>query len=119
MRFLTRSYYHINSLCANKNGLIFIFQAEKRQQLWQNGQRNGLHSFERLDNRRITESQSRHISWFGMYALNNNNTGTCTSYPSLLQRLGFTLFYDPIQEIARCGVQNFCSFEEVDIWGRL
>ena len=49
MRFLRRSYYHISSLCANKNGLIFIFQAEKRQQLWQNGQRNGLHSFERLD----------------------------------------------------------------------
>ena len=48
-RFLTRSYYHISCLCANKNGLIFIFQAEKRQQLWQNGQRNGLHSFERLD----------------------------------------------------------------------
>ena len=49
MRFLTRSYYHISSLCANQNGLIFIFQAEKRQQLWQNGQRNGLHSFERPD----------------------------------------------------------------------
>ena len=48
-RFLTRGYYHISSLRANKNGLIFIFQAEKRQQLWQNGQRNGLHSFERLD----------------------------------------------------------------------
>ena len=70
-------------------------------------------------NRRTTESQSRHINWFGMYTVNNNNTGTCTSYPSLLQRLGFTLFYDPIQEIARCGVQNFCSFEEVDIWGKL
>ena len=27
-----------------------FFQAEKRQQIWQNGQRNGLvHSFERLD----------------------------------------------------------------------
>ena len=51
-------------------------------------------------NRRITESQSRHINWFGMYAINNNNIGTCTSYPSLLQRLGFTPFYDPIQEIA-------------------
>ena len=51
-------------------------------------------------NRRITESQSRHINWFGMNAVNNNNIGTCTSYPSLLQRLGFTLFYDPIQEIA-------------------
>ena len=70
-------------------------------------------------NRRITESQSRHINWFGKYPVNNNNIGTCTSYPSLLQRLGFTLFYDPIQEIARCGVQHFCSFEEVDIWGRL
>ena len=43
-------------------------------------------------NRRITESQSRHINWFGMYAVNNNNIGTCTSYPSFLQRLGFTLF---------------------------
>ena len=49
-------------------------------------------------NRRITESQSRHINWFGMYTV--NNIGTCTSYPSLLQRLGFTLFYDPIQEVA-------------------
>ena len=51
MRSLTRSYYNypITSLCANKNGLIFIFQAEKRQQVWQNGQRNGLCSFERLD----------------------------------------------------------------------
>ena len=70
-------------------------------------------------NRRITESQSRRINWFGMYAVNNNNIGTCTSYPSLLQRLGFTLFYDPIREIANCGVQFFYSFEEVDIWGRL
>ena len=70
-------------------------------------------------NRRITESQSRHINWFGMYTVNNNNIGTSTSYPSLLQRLGFTHFYDPIQEITRCGVQHFCSFEEVDIWGRL
>ena len=24
-------------------------------------------------NRRITESQSRHINWFGMYTVNNNN----------------------------------------------
>ena len=70
-------------------------------------------------NRRITESQSRHINWFGMYTVNNNKIGTCTSYPSLLQRLGFTLFYDPIWEIANSGVQFFCSFEEVDIWGRL
>ena len=70
-------------------------------------------------NRRITESQSRHINWFGMYTVNNNNTGTCTSYPSLLQRLGFTLFYDPIRQIANCGVQFFCPFEKVDIWGRL
>ena len=43
-------------------------------------------------NRRMTESQSRHINWFGMYTVNNNHIGTCTSYPSLLQRLGFTLF---------------------------
>ena len=43
-------------------------------------------------NRRITESQSRLINWFGKYPVNNNKIGTCTSYPSLLQRLGFTLF---------------------------
>ena len=44
-------------------------------------------------NRRITESPSRHISWFGMYAGNNNNIGPCTSYLSLfIQRLCFTLF---------------------------
>ena len=35
-------------------------------------------------NRRITESQSRHINWFGMYAVNNNNIGTCTSYLSVV-----------------------------------
>ena len=43
-------------------------------------------------NKRITESQSTHINRFGMYAVNNNNIETCTSYSSLLQRLGFTLF---------------------------
>ena len=119
MRFLTRSNYDINSLCANKNGLIFFFQAEKRQQFGKMVREMDCIHLRGWINRRITESQSRHINWFGMYALNNNNTGTCTSYPSLLQRLGFTVFYDPIQEIAHCGVQNFCSFEEVDIWGKL
>ena len=53
MRFLTRSYYRITSLCANKKLMVlnlkyFFFGAEKRQ-IWQNGLRNGLHSFERLD----------------------------------------------------------------------
>ena len=43
-------------------------------------------------NRRTTELQSRHINWFGMYAVNNNKIGTCTSYLSLLQRLGFIHF---------------------------
>ena len=43
-------------------------------------------------NRGISESKSRHINWFGMYAVNNDNIGTCTSYLSLVQRLGFTLF---------------------------
>ena len=47
-------------------------------------------------NRRITESQSWHINWFGMYAVNNNNTGTCTSYLSFfIQRLGFIHFLWP------------------------
>ena len=44
-------------------------------------------------NRRMLESQSRNINWFGMYAVNNNHIETCTSYLSLfIQRLGFTLF---------------------------
>ena len=59
-----------------------------------------------------------------MYAVENNNIGTRTSYPSLVQRLAWLYtFYDPIQEIADCRVQLFCSgffsFEEVDFWGRL
>ena len=35
-------------------------------------------------NRRTTEAHSRHINWFGMYAVNNNNIGTCTSYLSVV-----------------------------------
>ena len=42
--------------------------------------------------KRITELQSMHINRFGMYAVNNNDIETCTSYLSLFQRLGFTLF---------------------------
>ena len=58
-------------------------------------------------NRRITESQSRHINWFGMYAVNNNKIGTCTSYSSLLQRLGFTLF---MTQFARLPIVWFSFF---------
>ena len=75
-------------------------------------------------NRRITESQSRNINWFGMYTVNNNKIGTCTSYlVSFVTETLFYTFYDPVWETADCGVQFFCSgffsFEEVDIWGRL
>ena len=35
-------------------------------------------------NRRTTEAQSRHINWFGMYTVNNNKIGTCTSYLSVV-----------------------------------
>ena len=70
-------------------------------------------------NRRMTESQSRHINWFGMYTVNNNKIGTCTSYPSLLQRLGFTLFMTQFGRLPVVGFSFFCSFEKVDIWGRL
>ena len=72
-------------------------------------------------NRRMTESQSRHINWFGMYAVNNNNIGTCTSYqlPIFVTEIWFYTLYDPVREIANCGVQFFCPFEKVDIWGRL
>ena len=58
-------------------------------------------------NRRITESQSRHINWFGMYTVNNNNVGTSTSYPSLLQRLGFTLFMTQFRRLPIVGFRIF------------
>ena len=75
-------------------------------------------------NRRTTEAQSRHINWFGMYTVNNSNIGTCTSYLSVVCYRDLVLhFYDPVGEIAYCGVQLFCSgffsFEEVHIWGSL
>ena len=45
---------------------------------------------------------------------------TCVSF---VTETWFYTFYDPVGEIADCGVQLFCSgffsFEEVDIWGRL
>ena len=65
-------------------------------------------------NRRITEAQSRHINWFGMYAANNNNnnTGTCTSYPSLLQRLGFTLFMTQFRRLPVVGFRIFAPLRK-------
>ena len=40
LRFIARSSYHIiTSLCVDKNGLFIFFQAEKRQQMRQAGQR--------------------------------------------------------------------------------
>ena len=63
--------------------------------------------------RRMTESQSRHINWFGKYAVNNNNIGTCTSYPSLLQRLGFTLF---MTQFGRLPIVGFSCFAPLREW---
>ena len=37
-------------------------------------------------NRRTTETQSRHINWFGMYAVNNNHIGTCRVLNRFLSR---------------------------------
>ena len=59
-----------------------------------------------------------------MYAVENNNIGTRTSLiPVFGTETWLYTFYDPIQEIADCRVQLFCSgffsFEEVDFWGRL
>ena len=64
-------------------------------------------------NRRITESQSRHINWFGMNAVNNNHIGTSTSYPSLLQRLGFTLF---MTQFGRLPIVGFSFFALLRKW---
>ena len=63
-------------------------------------------------NRRITESQSRHINWFGMNAVNNNHIGTSTSYPSLLQRLGFTLFMTQFGRLPIVGFSFFAPFRK-------
>ena len=64
-------------------------------------------------NRRMTESQSRHINWFGMYAVNNNNIGTCTSCPSLLQRFGFTLC---MTQFGRLPIVGFSFFALLRKW---
>ena len=42
-----------------------------------------------------------------------------TSCPSLLQRFGFTLCMTQFGRLPNCGVQFFCPFEKVDVWGRL
>ena len=55
-----------------------------------------------------------------MYAVKNNNIGTCTSCPSLLQRLGFTLFTTKFRRLLIVGsafLLRVFSFEEVDILG--
>ena len=52
-----------------------------------------------------------------MYAVNNNNIGTCTSYLSFVTETWFYTFYDPVWEIADCGVQLFCSgFSSLRKW---
>ena len=57
-------------------------------------------------NRTTTESQStcRHINWFCMYAIGNN-----TSYLSLLQRLGFTLFMTQFGRLLIVGFSFFAQ----------
>ena len=71
-----------------------------------------------------TESQSRPFicSWFGMYAVNNNNihflVHVLVTHLNVTETWFFT-FYDPVRGIADCGVQfffsGFFSFEKVDI----
>ena len=66
------------SLCANKNGFNIYFFKQIKDNInmanWSEINRNGLHSLERLDKLEdITESQSRHIKWFGLHV-------TCQEY---------------------------------------
>ena len=44
-----------------------------------------------------------------MYAVENNNIGTCTSYPSLVQRLGFTLFMTQFRRLLIAGFSFFAQ----------
>ena len=82
-----------------------FFKQKKRQRIWQNGQR-----VREMDcillrdwtNKRITESQSRHLNWFWyVNAVKNNNIGTYMySLPVFVTETWLYTFYDPIQEIA-------------------
>ena len=49
------------------------------------------------------------LTRFGMYAVENNNIGTCTSYPSLVQRLGFTLFMTQFRRLLIAGFSFFAQ----------
>ena len=68
-------------------------------------------------NRRMTESQSRHFNWFGMYVVNNNNIHLVhvlvTSCPSLLQRFGFTLC---MTQFGRLPIVGFSFFALLRKW---
>ena len=49
------------------------------------------------------------LTRFGMYAVENNNIGTRTSYPSLVQRLGFTLFMTQFRRLLIAGFSFFAQ----------
>ena len=52
--------------------------------------------------RRITESQSRHINWFGMYAVNINKIGTMYQLPVFVTETWFyTLFMTQFGRLLR------------------
>ena len=63
-------------------------------------------------NKRITAMQNHSLgilTRFGMYAVENNNIGTRTSYPSLVQRLGFTLFMTQFRRLLIAGFSFFAQ----------
>ena len=114
--FQQKSYSHIISSCANKNGQIFIFQAEERQQIWHNGQtvremdcillRDGI-------NKRITAMQNHSLDiLIGLVWILSRIiilVHVLVELPVFVTETWLYTFYDQIREIADCGVQLFCS----------
>ena len=86
--FLTISYYSciLLPVCALIKMVKYLFFMQKKDNKYNGKMVREMDCIQLRGwiNRRTTESQSRHINWFGMYAVNNNNIGTCTSYLSVV-----------------------------------
>ena len=86
--FLTRSYLYswilLLPVCALIKMVKYLFFMQKKENKYGKMVRemDCIH-LRCWINRRTTEAQSRHINWFGMYTVNNNKIGTCTSYLSV------------------------------------
>ena len=95
--FLTRSYLYsciLLPVCALTKMNKYLFFVQKKDNKYGKMVREmDCIPLRNWINRRITEAQSRHINWFDMYTVNNNNIGTCTSYLSVFCYRDFVLHF--------------------------